>query len=170
MKLDILDEPELEFASGARHIDIRFGLMTAGPLDVLSPRTRAISVGGVGTADTVEAIVRWLERCREDIPAKVSLYPNLFPRFPGFRPDTAFRSTLLLETRTQRAISHRDLARLTHAPRSNKLIEAAVEVFLDEMRYVSEKTRPDVLICAPPFDLWEMVKGDQPFDDAGERE
>jgi hypothetical protein len=64
MKLEILDEPELEFGSGARHVDIRFGLMDAGPLDVLSPPLRGISVGMVGTAETLEGLARWLDRCR----------------------------------------------------------------------------------------------------------
>lgn len=159
MRLEFLDEPELEFASGARHIDIRFGLMAAGPLDVLNPRTRAISVGLVGTTETVERIGRWLDRCRGEIPGKDSPYPNLFPRFPGFRQDCAFRSSLLLEGRAQRSILQREIVKVTQTPTSNDLVEAAAELFLEEMRYVAEKARPDVLICAPPLDLMEAVKG-----------
>jgi len=161
MKLEILNEPELEFGGGTRHIDIRFGLMYAGPLDVQNPRLRTISVGVVGTTTTVEGLTGWLERCRGEIPARESPYPNLFPHFPGFGPDVAFRSTLLLESRAQRTLAPRDLVRVTKAPRSNEMVEAAVEIFLDELRYVAEKLRPDVLICAPPFELWEAVKGDR---------
>src|SRR5258708_35873824 len=38
MKAEFLDEPELEFGHGGRHVDIRFGLMSFGPLDIGSPR------------------------------------------------------------------------------------------------------------------------------------
>lgn len=172
MKLTILDEPELEFAAGARHVDIRFGLMGAGPLDVLNPRTRAISVGLVGTTQTVEGIGRWLDRCRDVILGKESPYHNLFPRFPGFRQDCAFRSSLLLEGRAQRTILQRELTKVTQAPMSNAMIEAAAELFLDDLRYVAEKARPDVLICAPPLEVMEAVKGEPRAtdgeDDSGE--
>jgi hypothetical protein len=170
MKIDVLDEPELEFAGAAKHVDIRFGLMNAGPLDVLSPRTRTISLGFVGTTETLEGLTRWLERCRGEVPAKESHYPNLFPRFPGFRPDTGFRSTLLLESRSQRAIHQRDLAQVTKAPRSNRLVRAAVDLFLEEMRYLAENARPDVLVCAPPFDLMKVVKDDVVGEDDDQSE
>ncbi len=170
MKIEILDEPELEFAAGARHIDIRFGLMHAGSLDVLNPAMRTISVGLVGTSETVEGFARWLDRCRGEIPAKESPYTNFFPRFPGFQPDTAFRSTLLLDSRTQHTIPVRDLAHLTKASRSNRAVEAAVEVFVDGMRYVAEKSRPDVIVCLPPSELWEAVKGDEDEASDGEHE
>jgi hypothetical protein len=86
MIAEVLDEPELEFAGGVGHIDIRFGLMHAGPIDVLDVKPRSISVALVGTNETVESLARWLERCRGEIPGKTSPYPNLFPRFPGFNP------------------------------------------------------------------------------------
>ena len=159
MKIEILDEPELEFAAGTRHIDIRYGLMNAGPLDVLTPRLRTVSIGIVGTTTTIEEIGIWLERCRGEIPAKESPYPNLFPYFPGFQSATAFRSTILLESRTQRPVRQRDLDQLTKGRhRSNQLVGAAVELFLEEMRYIAETAHPDVLVCAPPLELWELVK------------
>src|SRR5438046_2310825 len=139
MKATVLDEPELEFAGGATHIDIRFGLMNSGPLDVVNPRTRSISVGIVGVPETIEGLARWLDACRTEVPAKDSPYPNLFPRFPGFRPDSAFRSTLLLEDHFQRSVPQRNLALVTKAPRSNEAISAAVDIFLEELRYLAEK-------------------------------
>jgi hypothetical protein len=161
MIAEVLDEPELEFAGGVGHIDIRFGLMHAGPIDVLDVKPRSISVALVGTNETVESLARWLERCRGEIPGKTSPYPNLFPRFPGFNPQIAFRSTLLLGSRTQRTIAQRSIANAIKSPRSNQAVEASVEIFLDEMRYIAEKARPDVLICAPPSDLWDAVQHDR---------
>ena len=50
----LLDEPELEFGDGGRHIDPRLGLLKYGPLQpILGDR---ISLGVIGTAETVEGI------------------------------------------------------------------------------------------------------------------
>src|SRR5580700_3717522 len=103
MNLTFLEEPELEFGAG-RHIDIRFGIMNYGPLDFdnsLAPKQ--INVGIVGSAESVEGVRRWLDRCRTMIaakpsredPAKPNKQPNLFAQFPGFNLDTGFRSTLV---------------------------------------------------------------------------
>ena len=104
MKIDFIEEPELEFGAG-RHIDVRFGLMNYGPLDVredLAPTQ--IEVGIAGTRDDIQRTVEWLERCRSEIAPQKSSHPNLAPGFPGFRPDTGFYSTLLLDQTLQREI------------------------------------------------------------------
>ncbi len=90
MHIAFLDEPELEFGNG-RHIDIRFGLMNHGPIDYagsLSPKT--IKLGIVGTNQTIEGVAAWLNKCRDEIPAKSSRQPNLFPKFPGFANEFGF--------------------------------------------------------------------------------
>ena len=99
MKIELLPEPELEFGVD-NHIDIRFGLMNYGPVDYDSPLApKEIKVGIVGTPESVEGVHRWLERCREEIAAKPSSQLNLFPKFPGFRADSGFQSTLVLDSR-----------------------------------------------------------------------
>lgn len=161
MHVEILDEPELEFAGGVRHIDLRYGLAHAGPLDLDNQRMRSISVGIVGSADTVEKLAIWLHRCRSEIAAKDSPYPHLFPSFPGFRMDTAFRSSLQLDGRMQRTVAPRDISRLVKSSPSNQMIRESVDLFLDEMQYLSETSRPDLLLCAPPFELMQVLKDDE---------
>jgi hypothetical protein len=104
MNISFFDEPELEFGAG-RHIDIRFGIMTYGPLDFSSSLApKQINLGVVGSKESIEGVQQWLERCRVEIPAKrskerpdrLSNQPNLFPRFPGFSADVCFQSTLLM--------------------------------------------------------------------------
>lgn len=173
MRVEVLVEPELEFGGAVRHLDVRYGLMQGGPLDVDSPSRRSISVGIVGTTETVEGVSLWLERCRSEIPAKPGPYPELFPRFPGFNLETTFRSSLQMETRLQRTVSQRAIDRLVKPLPSNAEIEEAAELFLDEMRYLSETSRPDVIACAPPFELMQSLKGDdqsaeeEPAEDDG---
>ena len=54
MRIDHLAEPELEFGGG-RHIDIRFGILNYGPLDLESDLApRRIRLGVVGTPEDVE--------------------------------------------------------------------------------------------------------------------
>jgi hypothetical protein len=82
MKVEHIQEPELEFGNG-RHIDIRFGLMSYGPVDFArSQAPRQIRLGMVGTTHTTEAVDAWLTRCRDGISAKKSNQPNLFPVSP----------------------------------------------------------------------------------------
>jgi len=58
----------------------------------------------------------------------------------------------------QRTISQRQIAPLLKMQLSNSVVEDAVDLFLQELRYVAESTRPDVLICAPPSDLRDALK------------
>ncbi|MFL5659363.1 MAG: argonaute/piwi family protein [Ktedonobacteraceae bacterium] len=158
MKLDFLQEPELEFGTG-RHIDIRFGLMNYGPLDYeqsLAPKL--IKVGIVGTSETVEGIQTWLERCRSEIPAKLSRQPNLFPKFPGFNVDTSFRSSLLMDQQLLREIPLWLFEALKTQLDSNGIVTEAVELFFSELNYLAEKAKGDVFVCALPMELIDLLE------------
>lgn len=162
MKLDYLQEPRLEFGTST-HIDIRFGIMNYGPLDVgqsLAPND--IRVGIVGTPQTVEGVSRWLERCREEIPAKESKQPNLFPKFPGCNTDASFRTSLVLNSRLQRTIPQRSFDTLSPSTDTNQVIREAVDLFVDELAYLAENVPADVLICAMPMSLLERMEQDGP--------
>jgi len=157
MKAEFLDEPELEFGHGGRHVDIRFGLMSFGPLDVGSPRRpQDISVAIIGTGETIDGMSRWFEVCRKELPAKDSPRPNLFPRFPGFDKTTPFQAKLALDPTLQGRIHQRDLDRVIAGP-TDRLIADSVELFLGEARRLIEKARCDVVVCAPPAQLMDAV-------------
>lgn len=157
MKIDFLQEPELEFGV-SRHIDIRFGLMNYGPLDYAHPLApKEIRVGIIGTNETVEGVRNWLEKCRKGIPAKISKQPNLFPKFPGFQPDVGFQSTLIMNDRLQRTINPRIFQDLAKIKKTNQIITESAELFYTELKYLSDNTKPDVLICALPQILLDMT-------------
>jgi len=64
MNLSILEEPELEFGGGSRHVDIRFGIKDYGPFDLQAPKApKEVRLGLIGTAETVEGTSRWIEKC-----------------------------------------------------------------------------------------------------------
>lgn len=153
MKGDVIDEPELEFGAGGRHVDPRFGIALHGPLDAGTARApERIRIGIVGPAEDIEGARSWLHHAREPIAAKEAKtwrQANLFPEFPGFDQDHAFRSILVLDERSQRQIPSRQLRRLKSlAPQA--AVQEAVGAYLEEISWLAENDRCDVIICTRP--------------------
>lgn len=161
MTFDFIDEPDLEFGAGGRHIDIRFGIMEHGPADVEAARApKSINVGIIGTPANIEGLGLWLEKCRAEIPAKESRQTNLFPHFPGFNEDTAFRSALVLDSTFDREIPAREVEQISRAGDHNAVVTAAVERFIAEMRFVKEKRSPDIFLCTVPPEIEALMDPD----------
>lgn len=157
--LEHLAEPELEFGAEQRAVDIRFGLASYGPLDGHQDTApKSINVGIVGTAETVDGIARWLERCQSEIPGKPTRQPYLFPGFPGYQ--VAFHGTFNLDARLQRTISARELDAVLkeHPAGSQALVNATVELFLSEIDSLDQPV-PQVTICAIPWSILKATEG-----------
>jgi hypothetical protein len=165
MKLTFIEEPELEFGAG-RHVDMRFGIMTYGPLDCAAPvAPKQIKVGVIGTAESVDDVRAWLELCRNAIPAKPNRddptkphrQPNLFAAFPGFRHDTAFRSTLTIPDDLCRTLANASITSITAPRQRNARIARAVAIFMDEIGYLAQNTAAEVIICAVPLAILQAI-------------
>lgn len=165
MNLTYLEEPPLEFGAG-RHVDIRFGIMNYGPLDFDSPvAPKQINVGVVGTTESIDGVRQWLERCKSEIsakpnkedPSKPNKQPNLFARFPGFNRDTGFYSTLVLQDSLCRPLPKNELPGITSRVDRNERISRAVDLFMEEIRYLAQNTTAPVIICAVPLSLLEAM-------------
>jgi hypothetical protein len=153
LKIDFLEEPELEFGAG-RHIDIRFGLRNYGPLDFESPTApRAIPVAIIGTPETVEGLAEWLHRCDSGIPAKPSHKHNLFTSFPGFRDDNTLNTKIIQDATLQRTIPSDRFAKLKAFGGSPVGVQQAVDLFMAEIAAISEKVAAKVILCALPLSL-----------------
>lgn len=168
MRATVLDEPELEFGAGGRHIDPRFGIANYGPLDAgtESAPTR-IRVGIVGPLSAVEGIRSWLQRAREPINAKPPRYPGqaaLFPRFPGFDSDHSFRSVLVLEDRNMRPLPAKLVQRLAKQPHS-VAVQEAVDGYLSEIDWLAETGACDVILCARPVEL-DVIEDNEDEDES----
>lgn len=162
MKLDFLDEPELEFGNGARHIDIRFGLMHHGPLDSTNALAqKPIHVGIVGTQETIDGLSAWIDACRSGIDAKASKQPNLFVRFPGFGEQEMLAADLITDASLQRTVREKDLAPLYALKDENAVVTGAADSFLSELQSLTEKGAADVLVCATPFKLVQRMWEDE---------
>jgi hypothetical protein len=159
MRIEHFKEPELEFGAG-RHVDIRFGLMNCGPLDFgTDTAPKEIKFGIVGTPQTIEGFLGWLESCRGGVEAKASKKPNVFPRFPGIGPEESFRCSIVAPL--QRELHVKAVDKLCVNPSQNDLVSEAVEMVLDGFDYLAEK-KTAVLICAPPLNLFEAMTKAEP--------
>ena len=158
MKIEFFDEPELEFGTGGTHVDIRHGLMLHGPLDLgEATAPNQIRVGLVGTSESVDGIRNWLHQCEGGVGAKKSRLSNLFPLFPGFRPDTTFRSQLAFHDRWTSTLRQKEIDQLLKNPASATLVRDCVKLFVENVAAVKETAGPMVVICAPPKDLLDAV-------------
>lgn len=173
MRLSFLEEPELEFGAG-RHIDIRFGIMRHGPLDFDLPvAPKKINLGIVGSKESVEGVRQWFERCRTEIaakaskddPGKPSKQPNLFTRFPGFSSDDGFRSTLIMDDTLCRDLANDSIVAISKLPDRNERITRSVDLFMEEIQYLSQNTPVKVIVCAVPSALLEAMGPEEGDDD-----
>jgi hypothetical protein len=158
MRLQFFQEPELEFGRGGTHVDIRYGLMRYGPLDIdeITAPTQ-LRVGIVGIEESVAAVRTWFDRCSRSIEAKRSKLSNLYAAFPGFSKESPFHSSLLFHDRWCSSIRQRDIdAVLAHA-RGNQAVHEAVGLFLDCAERLIEQGGPMMLVCVPPSDLLAAV-------------
>ncbi|MEO8033636.1 MAG: hypothetical protein ABI837_04340 [Acidobacteriota bacterium] len=158
MNLDFITEPELEFAGGARHIDIRFGLMNYGPLDRGLPGAPTqVRVGIVGDSESVQGFAQWIETCRSGVTAKASKQPNLFPRFPGYGTAGQLSTDIITDTGLQRTLREKDLRILESEKNDNEVVSRTAMLFLEELSAIAEKRKADVLVCAIPFSLLKRM-------------
>lgn len=161
MKIKFLHEPELQFGI-SRHIDIRFGLMNYGPLDInLSTRPTEIRVGIVGTKTCIDELKNWLITCEKEISAKTSKKQYLFPRFPGFNKDVAYQSKIIFSPKLERVILQSSIEKVCKSSANDK-VSQCVELYLEELNYLSENVSVDVYLCAIPLDILNIEKSPVP--------
>jgi len=148
-QVGFIDETEvpLEFGDERRHIDIRYGIMNHGVLDRSErDEARLIRVGLIGSPQSNEACLKWIDQCAEGVDS-ASNRANLHPRFPGFGDDSPFNAQISCDSRSQRTLNTNDLARLASATEPGRIVKEAVALYLNEVSYLVNEVRPDVVIC-----------------------
>ena len=153
MQLTHIKEPLLDF-NLQQHEDIRFGIMHYSPFDVdLKTHPSRINIGVVGTAKTINGCVEWINKCELEIPAKESPLKNLFVRFPGYNTEACFKSSINIEDRNKRTISEKDIQKITVHNDRNWVVENAVSLYLDGIKYLANESKVDVVICSVPEEI-----------------
>lgn len=156
MNITILEEPDLEFAGGSRHIDPRHGIFYYGPADAGTTGPATIRVGIIGTRDAIQGVKGWLDGFREPIAAKPSRLPNLYLPFPGFDTSVGFRSTIVWNSRLERSLDKRSVDALKTM---NPLVAVheAVKLYDTELSTLNEEPNCDVVIVCRPDELPERT-------------
>src|SRR5262249_22509185 len=140
MKIEFIKpEPLLEFGNGGKCQDMKFGIGHFGVFDLTDrDAPTEIKLGFVGSSETITSLIDWFEKCQQEIPAKPSKQPNLYPPFPGFSFGHSFHSKLTWNTSEFRAVDIPDeVAKLDNL---NEVIEKVVDLYILEITSLLEKT------------------------------
>jgi hypothetical protein len=158
MNLSILEEPELEFGGGSRHVDIRFGIKDYGPFDLQAPKApKEVRLGLIGTSETVEGTSRWIEKCSQGIGQKETNKPNLFPAFPPVTSTSSFCSDFSTDPTRTRILSGTAIETVGAVESIALRVERAAALFTKEIEFLAENGNPSVIICALPLELLELL-------------
>lgn len=157
MKLHLIDEPQLSFHNSQLHVDIRAGLASFGTFDKgRSGVPKPIRLGVIGTTATVDGVRDWLERCKNGVSSDEKKLKELRPSFPGMKEEV-FGTSLELSDAATRAITRHEL---TTALAGQDPLRSIVDTFMDHARDLAEKTGLNVLVVAPPKEVFDL--GDAP--------
>jgi hypothetical protein len=167
MKIRLLEEPLLEFGGHNRSICPKDGIANYSTFDANElVRPKEIVLGVIGTDKTIREFRNWIEQCQQPIPAKESKQPNLFTAFMGFNSENGFHSNFIIDETHCRPLSNKYISILCKNSDKAAIVEQAVEMFLEQIRYLKENKSPKVIICALPQDLIDAmsnVKGEHRF-------
>lgn len=156
MKLHVLEEPLLQFASGV-HVDVRAGIATYGTFDRGAANVPVpIGVGLVGTTATVDRVRDWIESSCRGVTSEEERLRELRPSFPGVDERT-FGTRLALSDATTRTISRHELQSALLAPQP---LARLVDVFVDHAGDLAARGGLHVLVIAPPAEVFAL--GDAP--------
>ena len=146
LKIDVLPEPELEFANAGRDVDPRRGLGAHGPVDDRGLRT--IRLGLVGLPEDVEAAKTWLARLKNFIAAFES-NSSRFRDWPGL--EDALNCAFLIEDRFVRTIEPSIYNTLYKDALTGRTFNELVELFDGRISSFFGDDSPDcVIVCIKP--------------------
>jgi len=149
-----IPEPNLLFGRGGRCVDQRWGLYYFGPYwfsEQEMPHPSTISIGIIGSGETVDLTRTILDRLRQGInpPAGSSI-----PPFPGFSSDTQFRCGLEVNRGSIELFRRQELEMLKQKRGFGERMAYALELIKGRLRNLSEREpRPDVTIVAMPPEI-----------------
>jgi hypothetical protein len=169
MKLhDLIPEPQLDFGL-QKYICPRAGIANYEVYDTRHQiRKDKVFIGAVGTSEGLNQLDSWLERCRGFIPPPLEVSsrrsgrepnpkPNLRFPFYGFNSDGGFRSKLVSGEEITRPLNNKDIRDLFEIKDWNERVNAAVELYFGEAKYLNDHRNVDVIVCVVPDDLYDKI-------------
>ncbi len=158
LKTGFIDEIELEFGNGNRHIDIKFGILNHGTLDSREREdAKKINIAVVGLPESTNCFLEWFKKCNDGIDAKDTSKSNLFPKFPGFGKNSPFNAEWECPERAIRYLSLSGIKKLESLKTSGEIIKGAVQLYASELDYLANEIRPDVIFCITPDEIADQL-------------
>jgi hypothetical protein len=155
LELDLLEEPSLLFAGRTLERDPKVGLM-AGPAGLDTPlHPSEIDIALIGTGTTIEAGLHWIEECTRGIAGNPKT-PRQVRDFPGFGPDSPFKSVLRPQQTLQGLITDMDVRSVIGEQRYEDGFTKAVELLTEKVTLTCESLPgARVVFCAIPQQIVE---------------
>ena len=157
-RLQILDEPSLEFRYGQKVTDPRDGLSLFGPCDTDTPgHPASLSYGVVGTRQGIDLFSAWssaMIRPWTDAPKDRH---RLWPPFPGFQ--TAFESDWRSEPVWRKVLDGQELSSVARRHDPHERVYLAVDRYLsgfEDLRKLDE--RISVMVCVVPDEIYQTCR------------
>jgi hypothetical protein len=169
---EFLEEPELVFGHGNRHIDQKTGLELFGPFTIgprNDPMITQITVGLVAPRNLVPHARAWLGRIRNEI-TNDNEDPFTRPAFPGISPTTSVRCALVEGDTLTRVFKDTDLAAALKRDTLDGRIEAVTALYGGALEQLSQiEPKPTVVLLPISEDTWERCVREEDRIPAGAR-
>jgi hypothetical protein len=162
MKIRYIEEPSLLFGTND-HICPKAGIIEYGPFDINGARHEKIMIGIVGKSESISLITEWLEKCKGEISAKQvkkgkKEHLNLFPSFPGFNQNVAFKCGFTYDDTYLRTINNSDIEYIIrHNESLENIITNVAKLYTDEIKYLTQNKHPDIILCVLSEDLFSQL-------------
>lgn len=159
-------EPRLIFAGRQRCEDPKTGLTLFGPAGLDKTPRQTIRLGVIGTGDTIQQLLAWLETARLSISAGANRRglgydPLLAPDFPGFSHETVFQCAIETGSRFQEVLTEKEIEKAIDPVDFSGRVKGVVDLVASRLAVLADREpAPDVVVCAMP-EIVDLACGPQ---------
>lgn len=149
-----VEEPMLVFYNGGTSVDPKAGLDECGPYGLTQAKS-AISVGIIGTGDSIQSTISllesWKTRVTPGFNKKKPFDPVLFPHFPGNSRTTGFRCDFVTKPDWQRILTDLELKAVLDRGSQRDKLKSFIDIIVRECEALSDREDvPDIVIITLP--------------------
>lgn len=149
------EEPELQFANGATHIDPKVGIALYGPRSLGTNRHKQeVHIGFIGTGEAIERARRFYEDCAQGVAGDATHIS-----FPGCQGDRGFRCDLRMDETQAEVITRKEILEILNIKNSRERFEHTLEVLKRKLELLTQKDYPlDYIVFIPPDDIYQKCR------------
>jgi hypothetical protein len=123
----------------------------------------------------MEMLGIWLDRCKAGIEAPANAkQENLKLAFCGFNKSAGFAADIRFSGDLARPIKNSDLGKVIAIPSRTARIQAAIDLYYENIKFLAQNRHVDVIICVLPEGLHKVIStedesGDETIDEVETR-